>query len=53
MAASMSAGVVGLGVIPPYATDKEKMENLLLSKGAKFVVRDINKLIEVLNELKA
>jgi len=53
MAASTSAGVVGLGVIPPYASDKEKMENLLLSKGAKFVVRDINKLIEVLNKLKA
>ena len=53
MTASTAAGVVGLGVIPPYATDKEKLENLLLSKGAKLVVRDINTLIEVLNELKA
>lgn len=50
MTASTSAGVVGLGVIPPYATDKEKLETLLFSKGAKLVVRDINRLIEVLNE---
>ena len=48
MTASTSAGVIGLGVIPPYAADKEKLENLLFSKGAKFVLRDINKLIEVL-----
>jgi HAD superfamily hydrolase (TIGR01548 family) len=50
--ASTSAGVIGLGVIPPYVTDKEKLENLLFSKGAKFVLRDINKLIEVLKELE-
>jgi HAD superfamily hydrolase (TIGR01548 family) len=49
MTASTSAGVIGLGVIPPYAADKEKLENLLFSKGAKFVLRDINKLIEVLD----
>jgi len=53
MTASASAGVVGLGVVPPYATDKEKLETLLFSKGAKFVIRDINKLIAVLNELKS
>ena len=53
MTASTSAGVVGFGVIPPYATDKDKLETLLFSKGAKFVVRDINKLIEVLSELKS
>jgi len=53
MTASASAGVVGLGVVPPYATDKEKLEALLFSKGAKFVIRDINKLIAVLNELKS
>jgi HAD superfamily hydrolase (TIGR01548 family) len=50
--ASTSAGVIGLGVIPPYVKDKEKLENLLFSKGAKFVLRDINKLIVVLNELE-
>jgi HAD superfamily phosphatase len=49
MTASTSAGVMGLGVIPPYAADKAKLENLLFSKGAKFVLRDINTLIEVLN----
>ncbi len=53
MAASTSAGVVGLGVVPPYATEKEKLETLLLSKGAKFVIRDINKVIKALNELKS
>jgi len=53
MTASVSAGVVGLGVVPPYATDKENLETLLFSKGAKFVVRDINKVIEALNELRS
>jgi len=53
MTASVSAGVVGLGVVPPYAADKENLETLLFSKGAKFVVHDINKVIEALNELRS
>jgi len=52
IAASISAGVIGLGVIPPYVMDKKKLESLLLSRGAKFVLRDINKITVVLNELK-
>jgi HAD superfamily hydrolase (TIGR01548 family) len=52
MTASTSAGVTGLGVIPPYAADKEKLENLLFSKGAKYVLRDINTATEVLNALE-
>jgi len=52
MTASTSAGVIGLGVIPPYAADKEKLENLLFSKGARFVLRDVNTVIEVLNALE-
>jgi len=39
-------------VIPPYVMDKKKLESLLLSRGAKFVLRDINKITVVLNELK-
>jgi HAD superfamily phosphatase len=51
MVAARAAGMWAIGIVPPYINDAEGQSELLTEKGAHIVLRDTNRLPDVVDRL--